>query len=353
MLVPQPLLFLLMLLGVVALGGGAVLNRTEWLLGARLLELGLLGVLMARDRRVRRELAWRRDVLRAIQVGSARLASAQGVQAVLRIAVDVLGELRVAPHVAFVAYRQGVPHILAARGGFAPHLERPVPATDDSRSVQADHWVSAEVLSLLRPEDRRHTQVLPVCGVTQRHLGLLVLARAGRAWQDEEQELMAFFARFLGAQLGQWQAIHDLRDANDLTLRSLGAALERRDDETGGHTTRVVGLSVRLARALGWGEDRMRCAGERTCTTWASWEFLTVSCTSAAPSTPRNAASFRAIPSRGTIFFRIFTFFRQRRLTWCVTTTNAGTAAATQRACAASRSPRPRGSLPSSTCTTP
>ncbi|WP_051935416.1 HD-GYP domain-containing protein [Deinococcus sp. YIM 77859] len=223
-----------------------------------LILLGLLGFLLVRDWRARRELAWRREVTRALQVGSERLASAQGTHAIVRVAVEVLGGLRVAPHIAFVAYQQGVPCILAGQGGFGGQVTRALTAANDSRSVQADHWVAAEVLTLLRPEDRRHTCVLPVYDGTQRHLGLLVLARAGRVWRDEERETAAAFARLLGAQLGQWQAMQDLRDANDLTLRSLGAALERRDDGTGGHTTRVVGLSVRLARALGWDEDRVK-----------------------------------------------------------------------------------------------
>ncbi|GMA17478.1 HD-GYP domain-containing protein [Deinococcus metallilatus] len=243
--------------GASMLRPGAVLHLPE-LVGA-LLVLGTLGVLTVQGGATVRELAWRRKTFQALQTGSEQLAEARDAAAIIRAGVDILDRLEVAPHLAFVAYRQGTPYLLAARGAFAQHLERPIqPSDDDSRSVQADHWVAEEVLALLSREERPHHHVVPVYDAAQRHLGMLILARPSRAFGGEAAAVVASFARLLGAQLGQWQAIRDLREANDVTLRSLGAALERRDDDTGGHTLRVVGASVRLAQRLGWDEDRVK-----------------------------------------------------------------------------------------------
>ncbi|EYB66872.1 hypothetical protein DEIPH_ctg064orf0038 [Deinococcus phoenicis] len=236
---------------------GAAPTLAELLGG--LLVLATLGVLTVRGQATAAELAWTRKTMQALQTGSERLAQARNGEAIVRAGVDILDRLGVAPNVAFVAYRQGTPQILGARGAFERHLERPIqPSDDDSRSVQADHWVAEEVLALLKRGERLHHHVAPVYDRTERHLGMLILTRPGSAFSEEETAVIAAFARLLGAQLGQWQAICDLRDANDLTLRSLGAALECRDDDTGGHTLRVVSTSVRLARQLGWDEDRVR-----------------------------------------------------------------------------------------------
>lgn len=150
--------------------------------------------------------------------------------------------------------------ILAATGAFESQIEKAIqPSDNDSRSVQADHWVAEEALMLLKRDDRRRYLVTPVYGRASNHLGVLILTRPDeRDFDDEEESVVASFGRLLGAQLGQWHAIRDLRDANELTLRSLGAALERRDDETGGHTQRVVNTSMRLARRLGWDEEQVK-----------------------------------------------------------------------------------------------
>ncbi|GAA5440118.1 HD-GYP domain-containing protein [Deinococcus caeni] len=229
------------------------------LLGA-LLVLGATGYMILREQGVVRELAWQRNTITALRAGSERLAEARDADAIIRAGIGILDKLQVAPNLAFVAYRQGTPHILAAKGAFEPFLERPIhPSDNDSRSVQADHWVAEEALTLLKKPQRQSYHVAPVYGRASTHLGVLILTRNdGSAYDEVEKSVVASFARILGAQLGQWNAIRDLRDANDLTLRSLGAALERRDDDTGGHTTRVVSMSVRLARRLGWDEDQVK-----------------------------------------------------------------------------------------------
>ncbi|MFC6659014.1 HD-GYP domain-containing protein [Deinococcus multiflagellatus] len=229
-------------------------------LGAALLALLSLGLLTMREQANARELTWQRNTVAALRAGSERLADARDADAIIRAGIGILDKLQVAPNLAFVAYRKGTPHILAATGAFEAFLERPIhPSDNDSRSVQADHWVAEEVLALLDKTQRRVFHVAPVYGRASNHLGVVILARPMPVLFDEDEKgVVGAFSRLLGAQLGQWQAIRDLRDANDLTLRSLGAALERRDDDTGGHTMRVVSMSVRLARRLGWDEDQVK-----------------------------------------------------------------------------------------------
>ncbi|THF88671.1 HD-GYP domain-containing protein [Deinococcus sp. KSM4-11] len=229
------------------------------LVGA-LLMIGGLGFITLREQGSTRELTWQRNTVAALRAGSERLAEARDADAIIRAGINILDKLQVAPNMAFVAYRQGTPMILAARGAFEAFLERPIhPSDSDSRSVQADHWVAEEVLALLKKPQRRRYHVAAVYGRATTHLGVLILTRSEDVEFDEDEtSVIASFARLLGAQLGQWNAIRELRDANDLTLRSLGAALERRDDDTGGHTSRVVRSSERLASRLGWAEDQVK-----------------------------------------------------------------------------------------------
>lgn len=229
------------------------------LIGA-LLTLGGVGWITLREQGARSEIAWQRNIIDALRVGSERLNEARDAEGIIRAGVGILSQLKVAPNLAFVAYRQGTPMILAATGAFESQIEKAIqPSDNNSRSVQADHWVAEEALMLLKRDDRRRYLVTPVYGRASNHLGVLILTRPDeRDFDEEEKSVVASFGRLLGAQLGQWHAIRDLRDANELTLRSLGAALERRDDETGGHTQRVVNTSMRLARRLGWDEEQVK-----------------------------------------------------------------------------------------------
>jgi len=260
---------------VVGLGFSAVkpeLRADPWLLpGAAALLVGVLLVLNMQGRQ-QRELSRLQIVVRALEKGSADLADSKDTASVIRAGVQTLDQLQVAPHLAFVAYRRGTPHVLGSRGEFNALLGKPIQpgnGDSDSRSVQADHWVAEEALSQISREHRKFYMSVPVEGLSGQQLGLLLLARpahrgsGGRggqsgAFQPGERDVVLGFARLLGLALGQWQAIRELRDANELTLRSLGAALEHRDDETGGHTARVVALSEQLARRLGWKEDAVK-----------------------------------------------------------------------------------------------
>ncbi len=228
------------------------------LIGALVLILGL-GLLAIREGSRGRETDWLHGTVKALEEGSVKLGEARDAEAIIRAGITILQNLRVAPHFAVVAYRRGTPMILAARGAFEPFTEQPiVPGDNDSRSVQADHWVAEEVLSLLKRSQRKTQLVVNIYGRATQHLGLILLTREDREFEADEKSVVESFARFLGAQLGQVYAIRELRDANDLTLKALGAALEHRDDDTGGHTQRVVTLSLRLAARLGWDDERLK-----------------------------------------------------------------------------------------------
>lgn len=257
---------------VVGLGLSAVkpeLRADPWLLpGAAALLAGVLLLLSVQGRQGR-ELSRMQTIVRAIEKGSADLADSKDTASVIRAGVQTLDQLQVAPNLAFVAYRRGTPHVLGSRGEFNALLGKPIQpgnGNSDSRSVQADHWVAEQALSQISREHRKFYMSVPVEGLSGQQLGLLLLARpvqrgGGRPagdFQPSERGVVLGFARLLGLALGQWQAIRELRDANELTLRSLGSALEHRDDETGGHTARVVALSEQLARRLGWKEDAVK-----------------------------------------------------------------------------------------------
>lgn len=229
-------------------------------LGAVLVTMVALYWISARDQIVSEKFVWQRNIIEALHLGSEQLNEAGDAESIIQAGVGIMRELAIAPNMAFVAYRQGTPHILASTGAFDKYLDRPMhPSDNDSRSVQADHWVAEEVLSLLRRSQRRRYMVAPVYGRNDSHLGMLILTRPfDRAFDDEEQAVIAAFCRLLGAQLGQLHAIHEAQEANEMTLKALGSALEHRDDETGGHTQRVERSSVRLARRLGWDDEQVK-----------------------------------------------------------------------------------------------
>jgi putative nucleotidyltransferase with HDIG domain len=280
------------LLGVVlATANHQLMTAPLVLLGALTVLVGLV-VLFSGQRRALAAVARTQNVIRALEQGSAELADAKDAASVIQAGVQTLAQLQVAPNVAFVAYRRGTPHVLGARGIFTQLVGKPIlpgNGNSDSRSVQADHWVAERALSQIPREQRQFFLSVPVEGVSGQQLGLLLLARPQRRPGKEQHDappqrprntkgggssakvrvrrgdflptdlsVITAFARLFGSALGQWQAIRELRDANELTLRSLGAALEHRDDQTGGHTLRVVELSERLARKLGWKEEAVK-----------------------------------------------------------------------------------------------
>ncbi|WP_261663643.1 HD-GYP domain-containing protein [Deinococcus sp. Marseille-Q6407] len=232
--------------------------QLEDLLTAALILMGLF-LIIYREQLNISELHWQQRTVGALRSGSERLAQAQTAEQVIEAGTEMIHELGLAPNLAYLAYRGGSPQILAARGAFEPFLRQPIfPSHNDSRSVQADHWVVEEALVRLPREQRGRYLAVPVSNRDTQHLGTIVLARPGAAdFQSDNLGVLESFTRLMGAQLGQFAAIDELREAQDLSLKALGGTLEQRDDETGGHTGRVVELSLQLGRALGFSEARL------------------------------------------------------------------------------------------------
>lgn len=232
--------------------------RAQDLLTAVLVLVGLF-LIVYREQLNVSDLRWQRQTVRALRSGSERLAQAQTAQQVTEAGVEMIHGLALAPNLAYLAYRDGSPQVLAARGAFEAFVGQPIfPSHNDSRSVQADHWVVEEALVRLPRSERARFLAMPVNNRDTQHLGTIVLARTDKQeFHPENVAVLQSFARLLGAQLGQFSAIDELRVAQDLSLKALGGTLEQRDDETGGHTGRVVDLSLRLGRALGFSESKL------------------------------------------------------------------------------------------------
>ncbi|GHG07001.1 phosphohydrolase [Deinococcus piscis] len=228
------------------------------LLTATLVLAGLF-LIIYRDQLNVSDLRWQRRTVQALRSGSERLAQAQTAEQVTEAGAEMIHQLGLAPNLAYLAYRGGSPQILAARGAFVPFMGQPIfPSHNDSRSVQADHWVVEEALVRLPRDQRTRFLAVPVNNRDTQHLGTIVLARPGNAeFHPDNVGVLQSFTRLLGAQLGQFAAIDELSEARDLSLKALGGTLEQRDDETGGHTGRVVDLSLRLGHALGFSESKM------------------------------------------------------------------------------------------------
>jgi putative nucleotidyltransferase with HDIG domain len=79
--------------------------------------------------------------------------------------------------------------------------------------------------------------------------------------EDELGRLTASFNEMTELITGQRERLgqyaHELEEAYVSTVRVLGAAIEARDHYTLGHSTRVAGFAVELARTLGLGPDKV------------------------------------------------------------------------------------------------
>lgn len=84
----------------------------------------------------------------------------------------------------------------------------------------------------------------------------VLVASLERALQKQrlEQELANYRQRLevmVAERTDQWkQALHQLGESYEATLRALGAAIELRDRETAGHSQRVCRYSLEIARAM-------------------------------------------------------------------------------------------------------
>ncbi|HEX8116333.1 MAG TPA: HD domain-containing phosphohydrolase [Pyrinomonadaceae bacterium] len=100
---------------------------------------------------------------------------------------------------------------------------------------------------VVKPFDVHHFEAAVRRALEHRSLRL-----AKRNYENHLESLVAQRTEELAS------AYHALEGAYRTTLKALTAALETRDQETHGHSERVVNFSLRLGRELGLGEGQMR-----------------------------------------------------------------------------------------------
>jgi PAS domain S-box-containing protein len=100
--------------------------------------------------------------------------------------------------------------------------------------------------------------VMPVRSQVKGLAGLIVVYRVDDQTPPPWAEgVLQEAARLLMVALEQHKSLQTIIQTKELTLRTLGLALEYRDYETKGHTERVTRLSLKLGRALGLTSDQL------------------------------------------------------------------------------------------------
>ena len=218
-----------------------------------LVALSFIAWLRERDRRSQRELEESLRYMRLLEEASLNISMANDPLELTESAMSSLYNLEIAPHLAFVRFREGKPVVVNARGALERYRGRHLPQQKLSTHASlTDSFTVGSYLEGIPESTGWSTAVVPVSARQKRPLGVMILAREGnKPFQVDEKAVANSLARVMGAQLGQMEALKQLEDAYDGTLRALGLALEFRDHETQGHTKRVVAWSDQLAQDIG------------------------------------------------------------------------------------------------------
>ncbi len=217
-----------------------------------LVALGFVAWLRERDRRSQKELEESLRFMNLLEEGSLSISTANDPLELTENAMASLYNLNIAPHLAFVRFREGKPVVVSARGALERYRGRHLPQQKlSSHASLTDTFVVGNYLEGIPESAGWSTAAVPVSARQKRPLGVVILAREGnKPFQADEKAMANSLARVMGAQLGQMEALKHLEDAYDGTLRALGLALEFRDHETQGHTKRVVAWADQLAQDL-------------------------------------------------------------------------------------------------------
>jgi putative nucleotidyltransferase with HDIG domain len=217
-----------------------------------LVALGFVAWLRERDRRSQKELTDSLRFMHLLEEGSLNISTASDPLELTESAMSSLHNLKIAPHLAFVRFREGKPVVVSARGALERYRGRHLPQQKlSTRASLTDTFVVGSYLEGIPESTGWSTAAVPVSARQNRPLGVVILAREGnQPFQSKEKAMANSLARVMGAQLGQMEALKHLEDAYDGTLRALGLALEYRDHETQGHTKRVVAWADQLAQDL-------------------------------------------------------------------------------------------------------
>jgi len=215
--------------------------------------LAVVAWLRERDRAVRNELENSLRVLQVLEEGSLNISSASDPLDLTETAMSALDTLKIAQHSAFIRFREGKPVVMSAKGALERYRGRHLPQQKlSSYASLSDSFTIGSYLEGIPESAGWSTAAVPISARQNRPLGVAILAREGnKPFQPEEKALVTSLTRVMGAQLGQMEALKQLEDAYDGTLRALGLALEYRDHETQGHTKRVVAWSDQVAQELG------------------------------------------------------------------------------------------------------
>ncbi|GIW32875.1 HD-GYP domain-containing protein [Meiothermus sp.] len=217
-----------------------------------LVALAFVAWLRERDRRSQKELEDSLRFMHLLEEGSLNISTANDPLELTESAMSSLYNLNIAPHLAFVRFREGKPVVVSARGALERYRGRHLPQQKLSTHASlTDTFVVGNYLEGIPESAGWSTAAVPVSARQKRPLGVVILAREGnKPFQSDEKAMANSLARVMGAQLGQMEALKHLEDAYDGTLRALGLALEFRDHETQGHTKRVVAWADQLAQDL-------------------------------------------------------------------------------------------------------
>jgi len=218
-----------------------------------LVTLGLVAWLRERDRRSQGELEDSLRLMQLLEEGSLNISTANDPLELTESAMSSLYNLNIAPHLAFVRFREGKPVVVSARGALERYRGRHLPQQKLSTHASlTDSFTVGNYLEGIPESAGWSTAAVPVSARQKRPLGVVILAREGnKPFQSDEKAIANSLTRVMGAQLGQMEALKQLEDAYDGTLRALGLALEFRDHETQGHTKRVVAWADQLAQDMG------------------------------------------------------------------------------------------------------
>ncbi|WP_233498270.1 HD-GYP domain-containing protein [Meiothermus sp. QL-1] len=215
--------------------------------------IGFIAWLRERDWRNKRELEESLRYMNLLEEGSLSISMAADPLELTENAMTALHNLGIAPHLAFVRFREGRPVVVSARGALERYRGRHLPQQKlSSLASLTDTFVVGNYLEGIPESVGWSTAAVPISARQKRPLGVVILAREGsKPFQPKEKAAANSLARIMGAQLGQMEALKQLEDAYDGTLRALGLALEFRDHETQGHTKRVVAWADQLAQDVG------------------------------------------------------------------------------------------------------
>ncbi|AWR86776.1 metal dependent phosphohydrolase [Meiothermus taiwanensis WR-220] len=218
-----------------------------------LIALGFVAWLRERDRLKQKGLEDSLRSMHLLEEASLSISMASDPLELTENAMTYLHNLGVAPHLAFVRFREGKPVVVSARGALERYRGRHLPQQKLSTHASlTDSFTVGNYLEGIPESVGWSTAAVPVSARQKRPLGVVILAREGnKPFQPEEKAIANSLIRVMGAQLGQMEALKQLEDAYDGTLRALGLALEFRDHETQGHTKRVVAWSDQLAQDVG------------------------------------------------------------------------------------------------------